>query len=80
MQLAASLLCRDWQPVEDNGELPVLGVPDGPWLELASPEALTAFEGQIRQLEAAGYVVVHENVLADIAEITHRHTQLMAAS
>ena len=78
MQLAASLLCEDWQVVDDDGDRPVLGVPDGPWLELASGEALSAFEGQVERLQAAGYRVVRARVLEDIAEIEHRHTRLMA--
>ncbi len=79
MQLAASLLCRDWQvDINVDGELPVLGVPDGPYLDQASPEALRAFADQINRLTAAGYTVKRANVLADIAEIDHRHKELMA--
>src|SRR5438445_9730295 len=41
--LVASLLCSDWQPAAAE-TLPVLGVPEGPYLAQASPEALEAFE------------------------------------
>ncbi|MFI6153840.1 amidase [Kitasatospora sp. NPDC051170] len=59
--LAASLLCEDWRPdpAADPAAArkPVLGVPEGPYLERAEPEALRAFEGWIAGLEAAGLVV-----------------------
>src|SRR5579863_4691364 len=38
----APLLCKDWRQVEAD-TLPVLGVPNGPYLKQASPESLAAF-------------------------------------
>jgi Asp-tRNA(Asn)/Glu-tRNA(Gln) amidotransferase A subunit family amidase len=55
-----------------------LGVPDGPYLDQASAEGLTAFERQIEQLKAAGYTVVRVSALEDIREIAYRHVQLMS--
>jgi Asp-tRNA(Asn)/Glu-tRNA(Gln) amidotransferase A subunit family amidase len=80
IELAASVLCRDWQADEtaEAGRLPVLGVPDGRYLDQASPEALEAYERQVAQLQAAGYGVERVYLLADIAEIDHRHRELMA--
>ncbi len=77
MRLAASVLCREWRAVQMD-RLPVLGVPDGPYLEQAEPEGLAAFRQQIDQLQAAGYMVLHVPVMKDIAEIDHRHRTLMA--
>src|SRR5207302_1033968 len=42
MQLAASVLCDFWKPADAGSALPVLGVPDGPYLQQASPEGLRA--------------------------------------
>ena len=79
MKIAASHLCRDWQRMNSTvGELPVLGVPDGPFLDQASSEALRAFDMQINRLTTAGYTVRRASVLDDIAEIGHRHRELMA--
>jgi Asp-tRNA(Asn)/Glu-tRNA(Gln) amidotransferase A subunit family amidase len=78
MQLAASCLCRDWQSVVSAGDLPVLGVPDGPYLDQASPEALAAFEQQIVRLQTAGYSVERVFLLEDVAQIARRHRELMA--
>lgn len=78
MQIAASILCRDWRPVNVDDQLPVLAVPDGLYLEQASPEGLAAFEQQVERLQQAGYRVLRLSVLNDITEINHRHRELMA--
>ncbi|MBZ0303302.1 MAG: amidase, partial [Anaerolineae bacterium] len=55
MQLAASVVCQDCRSVkaDKDSRLPVLGVPDGPYLDQALPEALAAFEQPVAQLQAA---------------------------
>jgi len=74
MMLAASALCEGWQKVRVES-LPVLGVPDGPYLEQAAQQA---FEEQLSRLAEAGYTVRRVNALGNIAEITESHLQLMA--
>ena len=78
MALAASVLCRDWQPATP-GHKPVLGVPEGAYLQQASAEGLAAFAQQIALLEGAGYTVRHIPALDDIAAITERHTWMATA-
>ena len=78
MQIAASILCRDWKPAPAGDELPVLAIPDGPYLEQASAEGLAAFEQQVARLQQAGYRVLRLSALDDITEINHRHRELMA--
>ncbi len=77
MMLAASVLCEGWRSVQVTG-LPMLGVPEGAYLEQASAEALRAFEEHVRCLETAGYTVRHVPTLGNIAEIVERHLQLMS--
>ena len=82
MRLAASLLCTDWQEHREDPRmavLPVLGVPEGPYLNQASPEALAAFEGQLTLLEKRGVSVRRVAALDDIAAIAQRHRNLTAA-
>lgn len=79
MELAASLLCRDWQPVTDSEALPVLGIPVGAYLQQASPEALVAFESHVALLEGAGYRVERVALLDDIQTITEHNRRIMAA-
>lgn len=78
MMLAAALVCRDWQRVERAvSQLPILGIPDGPYLAQASSEGLAAFEQHIAKLEQAGYKVKRVPALTNIETINHRHMRLM---
>ncbi len=79
MTLAASILCSDWRPFTEGSRLPVLGVPDGPYLKQASAEGLAAFERQLALLEEAGYSVRRVPALEDIASIDRRHRKMIAA-
>ncbi len=81
MQLAASQICQNWGKVEVQipGDLPTLGVPDGPYLEQASAEGLAAFEYQLSLLKKAGYTVRRVKVLEDIDSINRRHSRLVFA-
>ncbi len=78
MALAASLLCTNWHPLElaETDALPVLGVPDGPYLAQASPEGLSAFHAQLSLLENAGYTVRHVTVLEHIEAINYQHRRM----
>jgi Asp-tRNA(Asn)/Glu-tRNA(Gln) amidotransferase A subunit family amidase len=80
MALAASLLFRDWRPdAGKNSHFPVLGVPEGPFLDQATPEGLAAFNAQLASLERAGYRVVRVEAMADIEEIANRHRRMISA-
>ncbi len=78
MAVAAAVLCRDWRPAM-NDRNPVLGVPEGAYLAQASAEGLAAFEGQIGELQRAGYTVKRVAALDDIAAIAERHTWMTTA-
>ncbi|MBA2287838.1 MAG: amidase [Ktedonobacteraceae bacterium] len=79
--LVASLLCEGWRPdlAQTPATLPVLGVPEGPYLAQASPEALALFEEQLALLTAAGYRVRRVPALDDIEAINRCHLQLVFA-
>lgn len=80
MALAAMLLCREWQPASTSpAALPVLGVPDGPYLAQTSQEGLAAFAQHVSMLEQVGYTVKRVPVMLDIEEINHRHMLLVFA-
>lgn len=76
MALAASILCGHWQPAPDVAA-PVLGAPDGPYLDQAAPVARAAFEDQLASLQRAGIQVRRVPTFEDIAAITRRHLRLM---
>ncbi|MFJ2862956.1 amidase [Kitasatospora sp. NPDC087314] len=74
--LAASLLCDDWRGDDRRGaaagDRPVLGVPDGTYLERAEPSALRAFEEWLERLEQAGLAARRVPLFPDFAEITRQ--------
>ncbi|OUC08244.1 amidase [Litorilinea aerophila] len=78
MALAAAVLCEGWQPVQPEA-LPVLGVPDGPYLAQAEPAALEAFEEQLLWLQVGGYEVRRVAALDDIQELNRLHRRLIFA-
>jgi Asp-tRNA(Asn)/Glu-tRNA(Gln) amidotransferase A subunit family amidase len=99
MELAASILCKDWKSPSPNpspqgrgttsplplwegqgeGRFPVLGVPEGKYLEQASAEGLSAFAEQFKTLQDAGYTIKRMRVFDDIDAINHRHRLMTVA-
>ncbi|MCX6050006.1 MAG: amidase [Chloroflexi bacterium] len=79
MALAASVLCRDWQAPSRSEQLPVLAVPEGPYLEQTEPEALLEFKRQLYVLAEAGYTVKRVAALLDIGQLNQLHRRLCFA-
>lgn len=79
IQLVAPLLCDAWQPVPASRARPVLGIPEGPYLNQATSEARAVFEQQLARLEEAGYTLRRVPALLDIEAINHRHHRLVHA-
>ena len=79
MALAASVLCRDWRADFVRGLMPAMGVPVGPYLDQAEPEALAAFEKQVQRLAETGCKVKRIPVLAGIGELNQLHRQMVFA-
>ncbi|MFF3001278.1 amidase [Kitasatospora sp. NPDC057940] len=85
--LAAALLCDDWRGDDWRGDewqgddwrvgpaaggRPVLGVPDGAYLERAEPAALRAFEEILERLAQAGLTVRRVPLFPDFAGIARQ--------
>jgi len=68
LDAAAAILCDDWRN-DTAPPAPVLGIPGGPYLERANPEAQAAFGLHAAALSAAGYVVLEVPELADMDEV-----------
>jgi Asp-tRNA(Asn)/Glu-tRNA(Gln) amidotransferase A subunit family amidase len=77
MEAAASILCQDWHPAPVAGK-PVLGVPDGAYLDQAEPETRAWFEALLERFEWSGYTVRSVRVLGNIAALNTRHQRLIA--
>jgi Asp-tRNA(Asn)/Glu-tRNA(Gln) amidotransferase A subunit family amidase len=79
MQLAASVLCQAWRSIPESDNLPVLGVPVGPYLEQAESEALKAFEDHLVMLREIGCKVKEVEIFPDIRKINRLHTNMVIA-
>jgi Asp-tRNA(Asn)/Glu-tRNA(Gln) amidotransferase A subunit family amidase len=78
MALAASILCRGWRGVGPV-PAPVLGVPEGPYLQRASHEGLARFRDAMARLAGFGVEIRPVKVMANFEEIAWRHNRLVAA-
>jgi len=79
MASAATVLCQAWRQVPAPETLPVLGVPEGPYLEQAEPEGMKAFEHHLSKLESMGCSIKSLPTLSDIDELNHLHRQMIFA-
>ena len=78
-ELAAGVLCRGWKAAAGVDRRPVLGVPEGPYLERASDEGRQHFDAVRERLEQAGYTVKRIAAFDDFADIEERHGLIVAA-
>ena len=77
--IVASILCNAWQDSDLSHNRPVLGVPEGPYLQKTSPEGLSHFRATQEKLGQAGFEVRPIAALADFEEIYNRHNGMVAA-
>ena len=76
--LVAGLLASQWQ-VDIIARKPVLGIPQGPYMERASAAGLLHFRDTCQRLGEAGYTIKMVPALPDFPEIEVRLNQLLAA-
>jgi Asp-tRNA(Asn)/Glu-tRNA(Gln) amidotransferase A subunit family amidase len=62
---------------EPPGQLPVLGVPDGPYLAQTEPASLEIFEEVLLMLQVAGCTVKRIEALDQIADLNMQHRRLV---
>ncbi len=80
MELVASILCMNWKgSYSPKRKKPVLGIPQGPYLEKASPATLEAFNKNLKNLEENGFVVKKVQSFKDIDRIASCHGKLIGA-
>jgi len=77
-RLVASVMYSDWRG-QAEPRLPVLGVPEGPYLAQAQPEALASFEATLQALAARGVKIRRVPFFEDIAGINARHSAVTTA-
>jgi len=74
----AEVLIPDWRPVSLDVQ-PVLGIPEGPYLDKTSPEGKENFHHNVEKLAEQGYKLVRVKVMSDFEQIAARHQVIMAA-
>ena len=79
---AAAALLPDWAPSGTSQatpeRAPVLGIPEGPYLDRSSVPGLAHFEETAERLHALGCRVVTVPAFSDFDEIERRHRRLLA--
>jgi Asp-tRNA(Asn)/Glu-tRNA(Gln) amidotransferase A subunit family amidase len=76
---AARVLYVDWDEPLEPLKKPRLGIPEGPYAESVSTESRAHFENVYKQIENAGYEILHLQTMPDFAEIRARHDVILAA-
>jgi len=74
---AARFLYKDWSEQTDVDK-PVLGIPDGPYLQSVSAEMLAHFENICGMLAKAGYEIKHLSIMPDFQAIRDHHNVILA--
>jgi Asp-tRNA(Asn)/Glu-tRNA(Gln) amidotransferase A subunit family amidase len=77
--LAAGVLAADWHSEALSPNRPILGVPEGPYLQKASAKGLAHFRTTQEKLVEAGFEIRIVEAMADFEEIAGRHKDLIAA-
>lgn len=78
IDLVASVICPDWQ-IAVTERLPVLGIPEGPYLEHVSEEGSIHFRETCDHLREIGYRIKSVDVLAKFDQISRRHRVIVSA-
>jgi len=75
---AAAVLCRDWSSAVPSRP-PVVGIPQGPYLERADSTARHAVDAVVDRLQIEGYSVRSVGALEDFEEVVRHHRTILAA-
>lgn len=79
-KLVASILCEKWRnEIEIPSRKPILGIPEGKYLDQASPEIQAAFNESVEKLKKNGYKIRYIPAFFDIDEINTAHKLLNAS-
>lgn len=79
MQLVAHFLCADWDATAVASRQPILGVPEGPYLEHSDEEGINHFRHICRILSDAGFDIKPVPIMPDFENIYQRHNLIVAA-
>ena len=78
-QLAAAVLCANWDAELRFEGQPILAIATGKYLAQAEPKMFSRFWQVVEALEQAGYWVKRLDAMPDFDEIVQRHDLILAA-
>ena len=78
-KVAASVLLDNWREIPESSGRPILGIPEGNFLERAEKEALKHFWKLVELFKKAGYEVHHRTLFPNYDEVAERHTLILDA-
>lgn len=76
---AARVLYATWNGAPRRGQVPVLGIPEGPYLDRVEADTATWFERVCGAIRGAGYEVRRVPVMRDFDRVYERHQVILAA-
>ena len=76
--LVASVLVNGWRTLKTPTK-PILGIPNGVYLNCASEEGLKHFRATCDRLRSAGYTIKSVDAMSDFEQIRARHNLIVAA-
>ncbi len=80
IEITASLVVDNWDNSNVKSERkPILGIPEGKYLQQASNEILEAFQQAVKELENKGFIVKYIPLFDDIEIINEKHRDMNAA-
>jgi len=79
-ELIASLLCENWdRSLPELNRKPIIGIPEGKFLDQASDEILEVFWNAIQNLKQKGLTFKSVDAFDDIDQINNFHRSMIAA-
>lgn len=77
--IIANVLCDDWNKNIKTNNLPILGIPEGNYLNQADKSVLENFEFNIQQLQEKGFTIKRIKAFENIEEINRIHKLMVSA-
>ncbi|MEA2096997.1 MAG: amidase [Candidatus Cloacimonadota bacterium] len=79
-KIIASILCDNWNTeLSEIHKKPTLGIPEGKYLQQASPEILSTFWKIVEKLKRQGFIIKSIPAFANIEKINKQHKLMNAA-
>ncbi|OFX45367.1 MAG: hypothetical protein A2046_06550 [Bacteroidetes bacterium GWA2_30_7] len=79
IELIAKVLCDNWNNKLSNKNLPILGIPEGKYLNQADKIVLENFEKNIEKLQNNGFTIKRITTFENIEKINQTHKLMVSA-